>query len=85
MTSETIEDKAGRMLTDHCVFVRIAMPNHVVATIRGDHGIHSVDLTHGRWTCSCAATGGCSHLAAVMAVTVPTSDSQSAAHQGRNP
>ena len=71
MTTETLEAKADRLLTSHRVYVRIAMPNHVVATIRGDHGIHSVDLTRGRWTCSRAARHGCSHLTAVMAVTVP--------------
>ncbi len=70
-TSATVAAKAARLLTDHRVFVRIAMPNHVVATIRGDHGIHSVDLTNGRWSCSCPCRRSCSHLEAVMFVTVP--------------
>ena len=69
---ETVSDKAGRLLTDNRVFVRFVRPEIVRAVVRGDSGIHTVDLIQGRWSCSCAARrGACSHLAAVWAVTVP--------------
>lgn len=74
--TDTIEAKSNRLLTDHRVQVRIAMPGHVVAIVHGDHGIHSVDLTAGRWSCSCEARRGCSHLGAVMRVTTPSRDPQ---------
>jgi len=71
MTAETIEEKALRLLIDERVAIKLAMPGHYVGVVQGDHGIHSVDLTRGSWTCSCAARKDCSHLLAVRKVTTP--------------
>jgi hypothetical protein len=68
--TETIEEKSHRLLTTGHVAIRIAMPGHVVGIVRGDSGIHAVDLTNGRWSCSCEARVTCSHMQAVMLVTV---------------
>ena len=69
--TETIEAKADRLLTSRCVYLRIVMPAHAVASVRGDSGVHGVDWTHGKWSCSCPARKTCSHVLAVQAVTVP--------------
>jgi len=71
MATETVADKTNRLLTDHCVFVRLALPSHVVAVVHGDNGTYSVDLTAGRWSCTCEARRTCSHMTAVMRVTTP--------------
>ena len=69
---ESVSEKSGRLLQQHKVFVRLAIPEVVRAVVRGDNGVHQVALDRGRWSCSCAARrGACSHLAAVWAVTVP--------------
>jgi hypothetical protein len=72
--TESIEAKALRMLTTGAVHVKWCSPGHVCAAVRGDHGVHDVDLHSGRWTCSCPSRVECSHLEAVMAVTVPARD-----------
>ena len=72
MTTETIPVKRNRLLTEHRVYIRLCHPEHVVASVRGDTSVHDIDLTAGRWSCSCPARHRCSHLEAVMSVTVPT-------------
>jgi uncharacterized Zn finger protein len=67
--SATITAKAHRMLSDGDVFVRIARPGSVSATVRGDSGVYDVTLTGDRWHCTCPAWHGCSHLMAVQLVT----------------
>ena len=74
VTTETIEAKSDRLLTDHRVFVKGCSPGTVTAVVRGDTSVHDVDLHAGRWSCSCAARRDCSHLLAVWAVTVPSVD-----------
>jgi hypothetical protein len=71
MTRPTITEKAQRLLTTGHVFIRWSTPEVVAAAVRGDTGVHDVDLHSGRWSCSCAARVTCSHLQAVMLVTVP--------------
>ena len=72
-TSERIVDKANRLLTGHRVFIRWSTPEVVAAVVRGDTGIYDVRLQGGRWSCPCPARGTCSHMRAVMLVTVPAS------------
>ena len=67
----TIEAKAGRLLADGRVFIRWSTPELVAAVVRGDTGIYDVRLERGRWSCPCPARQTCSHLEAVMRVTVP--------------
>jgi uncharacterized Zn finger protein len=69
--TEAIEAKANRLLAEGRVFVRWSTPEIVSAVVRGDTGVHDVDLHSGRWSCSCPARTTCSHLTAVMLVTVP--------------
>ncbi len=71
---ENTDTKAARLLTQGCVQVLACMPEHVTARVRGDHGIHDVNLSGGVWSCSCPALGWCSHLAAVYLVSVPRRD-----------
>jgi len=72
--TETLAAKVNRLLTDHRVRVKGCSPGTVTAVVRGDSGVHDVDLHAGRWSCSCAARVECSHLKAVMFVTVPPRD-----------
>jgi hypothetical protein len=65
------ELKAARLLVTHKVHIKWATPEHVCAVVRGDTGVHDVDLHSGRWRCSCEARVTCSHMTAVMLVTVP--------------
>ena len=70
-TSEPVKDKADRLLAEHRVYVKWSTPDNVCAVVRGDSGTHDVHLHSGRWECTCPARSNCSHLAAVMRVTVP--------------
>jgi hypothetical protein len=76
MASATIEAKAARLLVDGLVRVRWCSPGRVTATVRGDTGIHDVGLHDDRWLCTCAARRTCSHMTAVMRVTVPSPDDE---------
>jgi len=67
----TIEAKVARLLADGRVFIRWSAPEHISAVVRGDSGIWDVRLDNGRWSCPCPARVTCSHMQAVMAVTVP--------------
>jgi hypothetical protein len=67
----TIEAKANRLLADGKVYIRWSTPEIVSAVVQGDSGIHHVRLDRGRWSCPCEARVTCSHLRAVMLVTVP--------------
>jgi uncharacterized Zn finger protein len=69
--TEAVTDKARRLLADGAVFIRLVQPEIVRASVRGDHGIHTIELERGRWWCTCEARGDCSHLVAVRLVTVP--------------
>ena len=70
----TIEAKVARLLTTGRVYIRWSTPEIVSAVVRGDSGIHHVRLDRGRWSCPCQATVTCSHMTAVMRVTVPTKE-----------
>ena len=68
---ENLDTKAKRLLTESRVFIKWCMPEHVCAAVRGDTSVHDVHLHSGRWSCSCQSVVTCSHLKAVMLVTVP--------------
>jgi hypothetical protein len=69
-----LESKVARLLTDGRVFIKWSTPEVVAAAVRGDHGVHDVHLHSGRWSCSCQARATCSHVTAVMRVTIPTNE-----------
>jgi uncharacterized Zn finger protein len=81
---EIIEDKAARLLTTGSVWIKWTSPENVCAVVRGDTGVYDVDLHGGRWSCSCEARVECSHLMAVMLVTVPVAQSRVRVHEHIN-
>lgn len=70
----TIEAKVARLLADGRVFIRWSTPEVVAAVVRGDQGVYDVRLQGGRWSCPCPARVTCSHMRAVMLVTVPATE-----------
>jgi uncharacterized Zn finger protein len=69
--AETLEAKTDRLLTEGKVHIRWSTPEVVAAVVRGDTSVYDVRLDRGRWSCPCPAKTTCSHLKAVMRVTVP--------------
>jgi len=73
--SEGIEDKAKRLLASNAVQILFADELHIVARVRGDHGVYDTEWSRfaGRWSCTCAHFGdGCSHVVALsMCTTKP--------------
>jgi hypothetical protein len=72
--SATLEriDKAARLLIDGRLIVQRVTWQRIVAACRGDSG-EVYDLGYdgqGHWHCSCEAKTTCSHLKALMLVTV---------------
>jgi uncharacterized Zn finger protein len=72
MTRETIAGKAGRYLTEGRVVVTGVLGDTVTAVCQGETGAYDLGYTPGRgWWCTCPVrTDKCSHLAALMLVTV---------------
>jgi hypothetical protein len=68
MPRETAIVKADRLLTSRRVHVLRVISDEVDAVVRGDHGVYVVARRRGRFVCSCAAIGQCSHGRAVAAV-----------------
>jgi len=70
---EAAETKARRLLADRRLTVELVEPGDgsIRATCRGDSATYALgwDPERGRWSCSCPAFGGCSHLIALMLVT----------------
>ena len=69
-----LETKVARLLIDGRVFIKWSTPEIVSAVVRGNSGIYDVRLDRGRWSCPCPARVTCSHLRAVMRVTVPITE-----------
>ncbi len=71
MSAETAHTKARRLLAEGRVRIKWASDQLTVAAVRGDSSIYDVRWTRLQgWSCSCACFGrGCSHIAAVRAVT----------------
>ena len=68
---ENAQTKSKRLLVEGRVLIRHCEQQHVRAVVRGDSGeLRVVEYQSGHWSCSCIARGTCSHLLAVMAVTV---------------
>jgi uncharacterized Zn finger protein len=53
-----------RLLHRGKVQVVRARPGRMTATV-ADHGLWTVELRGGRWTCTCPSTGTCRHVEAV--------------------
>jgi uncharacterized Zn finger protein len=64
--------KARRLLAEGRVIVTRVDGRDVSAIVRGDSAeFYSVSHRSGSWACDCAALGRCSHVQALMLVTIP--------------
>ncbi len=75
--SENAVEKGRRYLTEGRLVVRLVDEGAgvVEADCRGGGAVYRLGHRDGRWVCSCAARGRCSHLVAlqlVVAVEPPT-------------
>jgi uncharacterized Zn finger protein len=74
---EDYASKARRYLTEGRLTVRRADPHAITATCRGDSAeVYRVGCAHGEWFCTCPAKGRCSHMQALMLVSVRTTEGQ---------
>ena len=68
---ESVPAKGRRLLTEGRLIVLEVSRGRVSATCRGDSGaIYRVGHDGSGWSCTCEAKGRCSHLVALMLVTV---------------
>ena len=71
MPREDAATKGRRLLTEGRLRIVTASDRHIVAHCIGDSGERYVLTCDPRsWTCSCPALGRCSHLVALMLVTL---------------
>ena len=71
MPRESAHVKGRRLLTEGRLRVVACSERHVVAHCIGDSGErYLLSADHRTWTCSCPALGRCSHLVALMLVTL---------------
>ena len=68
---ENYRTKGIRYLAEGRLTVRRADPYAITATCRGDSAeVYRVGCAEGEWFCTCPAKGRCSHLQALMLVSV---------------
>ena len=68
---ENAQDKARRLLTEGRVTVRTITADMIVASVRGDSAlVYETRWDRGGWTCTCDARSRCSHVQALMLVTL---------------
>ncbi len=86
MSRETLEQKAGRLLTSGSVRVlELDADGHGRACVVGDNGKYVVEIGgNGRARCTCPAWGRCSHAAAVELVVCRNGDNPSGASSEGN-
>ena len=72
MPREAVAVKARRLLAEGRVTIVHADEGGVAALVRGDTAM-TYRVTHagGKWRCDCAARARCSHVQAIMLVTLP--------------
>jgi len=71
MTTETVDDKATRLLAERRLRILWATDEALSARVRGDSGVHDIHWSRSRgWSCSCPCRQRCSHLIAVGSITV---------------
>jgi hypothetical protein len=70
MRRETVEEKARRLLGEGRLLVEHVADGRVQAIVAGDSGMHELAVeADGAESCSCRASGRCSHLVALGLVT----------------
>jgi uncharacterized Zn finger protein len=77
MARESVPAKARRLLAEARLTIRRVDGPVIAAECRGDSAsVYRLGYDRGRWYCGCPAVGRCSHVAALMLVTLtPTYDS----------
>ena len=74
MPRENFTAKARRLLAEGRVIVTHVDGRNVSALVRGDSAeLYRVTHSSGTWSCDCAALGRCSHVQALMLITLPVS------------
>jgi uncharacterized Zn finger protein len=74
MPRENFSAKARRLLGEGRVIITHVDGRDVRAVVRGDSAeFYSVTHRSGSWACTCPALGRCSHVQALMLVTLPIS------------
>lgn len=67
---ESAQAKGLRYLAEHRLTVLRVDAERVEAECRGGRALYRLGWQDGTWRCNCPALGTCSHLHALMAVTV---------------
>jgi len=71
MARESAASKAVRYLAEARLTIELVSAQRVRATCRGSGAVYVVEWSpDAGWSCSCPAWRTCSHLLALMAVTV---------------
>jgi uncharacterized Zn finger protein len=72
MPRENAMTKSRRLLGEGRVIVTAVDGRNIDAVVRGDSAeLYSVTHRSGSWACDCAALRRCSHVQALMLVTLP--------------
>lgn len=70
VTRESAETKGRRYLIEGRLVVELVDAQQIAATCRGTGAVYQCGYARGSWFCTCPVRGRCSHLVALMAVTV---------------
>ena len=70
MTRESAETKGRRYLVEGRLVVELVDAERIVASCRGSGAVYQCGYARGGWYCDCPMKGRCSHLHALMTVTV---------------
>ena len=68
---ENVQTKGRRYITEARLLIEHVDRQTVRASCRGNGAIYELGYGNGRWFCTCAALGRCSHLVALQLVAVP--------------
>jgi hypothetical protein len=70
VSRENARQKGARLLAEHRLTISRADPDRVEAECRSTGAVYRLGWADGVWSCSCSAKGRCSHLWALLSVTV---------------
>ena len=70
MPRENAQDKGRRYLAEGRLVVEHVAGDSIKARCRGGGAVYALGLERGEWWCNCPALGRCSHLVALMLVTL---------------
>lgn len=70
MGAENVDAKGRRYVSEGRLTVEHLDSQEIRATVRGEGAMYKLGYQRGSWKCSCPALTRCSHLVALMLVTV---------------